>query len=163
MTVAREPCSVALLANHAECIDVLADWFVREWEPYYGKRGPGDARADLAARCNRDRLPIGLVALQDDQVLATAALDREAATGRVPAVVGLLVAPGYRGRGIASALLAAAETLTRELGYDELFMSTSILGEWLKRKGWQEEDDVQFLNGERGRVYVRTLAAGPGT
>lgn len=161
MTAARNKCTVALLAEHTDCIALLADWFEREWEPYYGRRGPGDARIDLAARCNRDRLPIGLVAIEDDRILGTAALDRDAATGLAPSVVGLLVAREYRRRGVAGALLAAAESLARELGYRELFASTSILGERLLRDGWHEKDDVQFLNGERGKAYMRTLSTGP--
>ena len=160
MTVTREKCTVALLAEHARCLDLLADWFEREWESYYGNRGPGDARADLAARCNRDRLPIGLVAILGGGVRGTAALDRDAATGLTPSVVGLLVAPEYRGRGTACALFAAAESLARELGYHELFTSTAILGDLLEREGWAAKGDVQFLNGERGRVYRRSLAPG---
>ena len=158
MTDPRQTGSVELLADHADCIDVLSGWFEREWAPYYGQHGPGDARADLAARCNRNRLPIGLVAILDDRVRGTAALDRDAATGLTPSFVGLLVAPNYRGRGVAGALLAAAESLARELGYRELFTSTSILGELLQRKGWQAQDEVQFLSGERGKVYRRLLA-----
>ena len=156
----RKKCSVALLAEHADRIDLLVNWFEREWEPYYGKAGPGDARADLADRCNRDRLPIGLVAIQDDRLLGTAAVDRDAATGLTPSVVGLLVTPGYRRRGVAGALLAAAEALARELGYQELFMSTAILGDLLRREGWQEQGDVQFLDGERGKIYMQALTKG---
>lgn len=47
--------------------------------------------------------------------------------------------------------------LTRALEYDELFMSTSIPGEMLLREDWGEQGEVDFLNGERGRVYVRAL------
>jgi GNAT superfamily N-acetyltransferase len=151
---------VALLADHAEAIDVLADWYEREWEPYYGAGGPGDAAADLASRCNRDRLPAGLLALDADTVVGTAALDRDVASGLAPAVVGLLVAPAHRGQGAGRALLDAAGQLANELGYDELFISTSIVGGWLRRNGWQKKGDVRFMNGERGKVYVKALSAG---
>jgi GNAT superfamily N-acetyltransferase len=77
----------------------------------------------------------------------------------MPAVVGLLVLPEFRRQGVAGALLDAAGQLANELGYDELFISTSILGEFLQRKGWREKGDVDFMNGERGKVYVRSLTA----
>ena len=125
---------VALLADHIGAIDMLAAWYEQEWGPYYGDHGPGDAAADLASRCNRDRLPA--------------------------AVVGLLVVPEYRRKGFAGALLDAAGQFANELGYDELFMSTSILGEFLKHEGWLEKDDVEFMNSERGKVYVRSLSGG---
>lgn len=151
---------VALLADHIGAIDMLAAWYEQEWGPYYGDHGPGDAAADLASRCNRDRLPAGLVAMDDDKIVGTAALGRDAASGLVPAVVGLLVVPEYRRKGFAGALLDAAGQFANELGYDELFMSTSILGEFLKREGWLEKDDVEFMNSERGKVYVRSLSGG---
>ena len=148
---------IALLIDHAGFIDTLAEWFEREWEPYYGAQGPGDARADLASRGNRDRLPIALVAIDNDELRGTASLDRDPNTGLVPSIVGLLVAKKHRRQGIASALLEAAERLVAELGYDEVFMSTSLLGELLQRKGWREQGDVEFLDGERGKVHVRKL------
>jgi GNAT superfamily N-acetyltransferase len=151
---------VALLADHTEAIDTLAAWYEQEWEPYYGARGPGDAAADLASRCNRDRLPAGLLAMDADTIKGTAALDRDVASGLAPAVVGLLVAQAHRRQGVAAALLDAAGQLASELGYDELFISTSIPGGWLRRNGWRERGDVRFMNGERGKVYVRSLSAG---
>ncbi len=151
--------SVALLADHAGFVDRLARWYEREWAPYYGQHGPGDARADLVSRCNRKQLPIGFVALGDDRLLGTAALDRDATTGKTPSVVGLLVTPDYRQRGVARALLGFAEGLARELGYEELFMSTSVLGEHVRRRGWQQRGDVEFLDNERGKVYVCNLRA----
>jgi GNAT superfamily N-acetyltransferase len=71
--------------------------------------------------------------------------------------VGLLVAKQYRRKGIARMLIDGAGRLTQALDYDELFMSTSILGEMLLREGWSDRGEVDFLNGERGRVYVRAL------
>jgi GNAT superfamily N-acetyltransferase len=151
---------IALLADHTGAIDTLAAWYEHEWGPYYGAQGPGDAAADLASRCSRDRLPAGLVAIDDDKIVGTAAVGRDAASGIAPAVVGLLVVPEYRRKGVAGALLDAAGRLAKDLGCDALFMSTSILGELLQRKGWREKGDVEFMNSERGKVYELSLSAG---
>lgn len=150
---------IALLADHVRYIDELAERYRAEWAPYYGDSGPGDARRDLVSRCNRDRLPIGLVAIDSDRVVGTAALDRDAATGLTPSVVGLLVVPEARRHGIAAALIESAEGLARELGYDQLFISTSNLQDLLRRRSWQEKGDVEFLNKEKGKVFVRNLQA----
>lgn len=154
----REP-SISLLADHAGFIDDLVGWYEREWGTYYGGEGPGDARTELESRCNSKRLPVGFVAIEDDRMVGTAALDHDVATGRIPSVVGLLVAPDHRHRGVASALLDFAEKLAGNLGYGQLFMSTSVLGAFLQRRGWQECGDVDFLNNERGKAYVRKLTA----
>ena len=155
--------NIGLLADHSAFIDELAASYENEWAPYYGESGPGDAVADLASRCNRDRLPIGLVAIEGNRILGSVALDGDAATGLTPSVVGLLVAPEARGQGIARELIGAAERLARELGYDELFISTSILHGMLRRKGWQDKGDVNFLNDERGKVFVRKFETSKST
>jgi len=148
---------IELMSDHLELIPTLAEWYRSEWEPYYGKRGPGDARADLESRCNRDELPIGLVAIEDTQVFGTAALDFDVTTNLTPSVVGLLVLPAYRRRGIATALLNAAEDLGRQLGYHRLYVSTTVLGDLLNQLGWEVMGTVEFLNAEQGSVYVRDL------
>lgn len=136
---------------------MLADWYRLEWERYYGEHGPGDAEADLESRCNRDVLPVGLVAMEGDRVFGTAALDLDAATNLSPSVVGLLVNRDQRRRGVATTLLQSAERLAGELGYDRVYVSTTILGELLTRLGWQRSGEVEFINDERGSIYVREL------
>ena len=61
---------IELLAEHAESIPMLADWYVSEWEPYYGVNGHGDARADLESRRNRDEIPIGFVVTEGGSACA---------------------------------------------------------------------------------------------
>lgn len=148
---------IEMLSDHKDAIPLLTQWYQREWEPYYGEHGPGDARADLEARCNRNELPIAMVAIEDDRVLGTAALDLDATTNRTPSVVGLLVAQAYRRRGVATALLEAAEDLAQSLGYRRLYVSTVVLGDLLTHLGWEAMGTVQFLNAEQGSVYVREL------
>ena len=74
---------------------------------------------------------------EDGCVCGTAGLARDATTGPTPAVVGLLVPIGHRRQGIASALLDTVERLARDLGYDELFMNTSIPGDLVERRASQ--------------------------
>jgi len=147
----------ALLADHADLIPTLAEWYLQEWEPYYGTDGPGDARADLEARCNRDSLPIGLVAIDGDRVGGVVALDEDKATKLTPSVVGLLVAREHRGGGIAGRLLEAAADLAAEMGYSCVYVSTGILGDFLLRTSWRLHGEARFLNGEKGSVYVLDL------
>jgi len=149
--------NIELLADHSESIPMLADWYVSEWEPYYGVNGPGDARADLESRRNRDEIPIGFVANEDGAVCGTAALDLDVATGLTPSVVGLLVARSQRGRGIATALLESAEALARRLGYSRLYVSTTVLGDLLVRTGWYTHGEAKFVNEQQGSIYARDL------
>ena len=149
--------NIELLADHSESIPMLADWYESEWEPYYGVSGPGDARADLESRCNRDEIPIGFVVAEGGEVYGTAVLDLDAATGLAPSVVGLLVDPSQRRRGVATALLEFSEYLAKRLGYSRLYVSTTILGDLLVRMGWYSLGEVQFVNEEQGSIYARDL------
>jgi len=149
--------NIEFLAEHPESIPLLVGLYETEWAPYYGADGPGDALADLTARCNRDEIPAGIVAVEKGEILGTAALDTDAATGLTPSVVGLLVRPSHRRRGVATALLQGAEALARRLGLARIFISTTTLGELLLRTGWRYRGDARFHDGERGVIYVKDL------
>ncbi len=146
---------ISLLADHKEVLPILTDWYLLEWEPYYGVHGTGNAQADLESRCNYDEIPIGLVAMEGDRVCGTIALDQDAATDLTPSVVGLLVDRAHRRKGIGKELLKSAENLARKLGYKRVYMSTTVLGNLLEGRGWQQLKEVTFLNGEQGLIYVR--------
>ena len=70
-------------------------------------------------------------------------------------MVGLLVRHDRRRRGVATALLDAAESLSQQFGYIRLYISTSVLGDMLLRRGWKEFGEVEFLNRAHGSIYVR--------
>lgn len=150
--------TIGLLADHPEFLPVLVDWYRREWRLYYGAQGPGDARADLESRCNRDSLPIGLVALRQDELQGVVALDRDPVTNLAPSVVGLLVTEKYRRKGVAAALLRAAIGLAVQLGYDRVYTSTNVLDDHLQRSGWRLTGEAHFMNDESGSIYVIDLA-----
>ena len=151
--------NIKLLAEHTEFVPTLADWYVGEWEPYYGIDGPGDAQADLKSRCNKTAIPIGLVAMEDGRILGVVALDVDVATQLTPSVVGLFVANEFRGRGIAGRLLESAVSLAEELGYPNVYVSTSVLGGHLLRSGWRLFGETRFLNDKQGAIYVRDLGS----
>ncbi len=148
---------IELLADHLEILPTLIDWYQSEWKPYYGVDGPGDAKADLFSRCNREDVPIGLVAIEGEKVLGTMSLDLDRSTQLTPSIVGLLVGLEYRKRGIATALLQSAVDLARKLRYPHVYTSTTILGDLLERTGWQKLREVNFLNGEQGFIYIHHL------
>lgn len=145
------------LSDHPDVISELVDWYILEWEPYYGNTGPGDARADLEVRRSREALPVGLVALEGGQVLGTAALGLDVTTNLTPSIIGLLVGPNHRGRGIGTALLKNCVDVARELGHRRLYVSTNLLGSLLGKMGWEEMGEAKFLNDEHGLIYVRDL------
>lgn len=135
---------VELLADHPEALLSLREWFEREWAPYYGPDGPGDATTDLRESCNREALPIAVVAILDGEVVGTAALKAESVSTHkhlAPWLAALLVRPEFRRRGIAEHLIAAIEKKAQELGFHSIYVGT---GEGsgtpesaLRKRGWE--------------------------
>lgn len=135
---------VELLADHPEALPSLREWFEREWAPYYGPDGPGDATTDLWESCNREKLPIAMVAIVDDEIAGTAALKAESVSTHKhlrPWLAALLVSPEFRRRGIAECLIAAIENKAQELGFHSIYVGT---GEGsgtpessLRKRGWE--------------------------
>lgn len=146
---------IELLADHIEAIPTLKRWFEREWAPYYGPNGPGDAQKDITDSCNRDKLPVSLVAISDGKVCGTASLKTESVTTHkhlTPWLAALLVTPTFRRRGIANQLIAAVEEKARQLRFNSIYIGT---GEGsgtpessLRNRGWEFVEKVPYFVSE---------------
>ncbi len=151
---------IELLADHPERLDELEEWFLREWEPWYGLDGPGDARADLEECCQRDDLPLAVVAFCDGSLCGTAALRPTSISTRpdlTPWVAALLVSPAFRNRGVGAALVRAVEEWARHLGFDELYVGTAAPesadrrggdAEFYLRRGWELVETTPYFVGD---------------
>ncbi len=131
--------------------------------PYYGPDGPGDAEKDLHESCNRDDLPVALVALDNDgTVLGTAALKRESVgseLGLGPWLAAFYVPIEHRKRGIGSALVEAIENKARNFGFESIFVSTDAAENIIRRRGWTLlEKPAESLRGPVA-VYKLRLSA----
>ena len=155
--------NIALLADVMEAISVLARAFTEEWEPYYGARGPGDATGDLTACCNREDIPLALVALDDKaQVLGTAALKPdpiETHRHLGPWLAALLVLPGHRGMGVGTALVTAIEDEARRLQYGAIYTATRKSSRLIT--GWDLVDDGVPTLREPTTIFRRNLPRHP--
>lgn len=151
MQSAARDIRIVPLAGNTDKVAELACWFVAEWEPYYGKNGPGDAKQDLIDCCNRDTLPIALVALgADDRLLGTAALKSDSVgsqPGQSPWLAAFIVSPQHRHFGIGTQLVAAMEAEARRLGFKNLYISTDAGEAIVKKRGWLPLDIVSSLRG----------------
>ena len=136
----------------------LVRWFIHAGEPWYGLDGEGDAEADLAACAERDRLPLCLVAIDDDgRPLGTAALKTESLGSELgfgPWPAAFLVDETQRGRGIGRTLIEAVAAEARRLGHTALYTSTELPPERLWPRGWQAIGGTESL---RGAVTVYRL------
>lgn len=150
---------VRYLSDVPSALPLLARWFTEEWEPYYGSGGPGNAAADLKASCQREELPIGLIAVSAaDEVLGTISLKSSSISHHHlgPWGAAFLVGKEYRRRGVGSILLEALEDEARRLGFESVFMSTDGATNLVERRGWRQFDKAESLRGPV-RVYEKQL------
>lgn len=151
MHTAEPDIRILPLDGFTDRLPELASLFVAEWEPYYGKSGPGNALEDLTACCNHDELPIALVALDTEERLRGTAALKEVSVGSKPGqspwLAALVVGPQYRGCGVGTRLVAAIWSEARRRGFDRLYISTDTAGTIVKKLGWLPLDTVASLRG----------------
>lgn len=61
----------ALLADHADLMPTLAQWFQAQWPDNYRDRDLADIECHFHAELHRDRIPLRLVALEGAEPLGT--------------------------------------------------------------------------------------------
>ncbi len=150
---------IDFLADHPEAIPILKRHFESEWEGWYGPHGPGNAEDDLRSYSNRNQLPIGLVALHEEQVCGIAALKPDSIdTHRhlTPWAAAGWVLPELRGQGIGGQLLVALEGLAEKLGFPAIYCGTATATSLLKRNRWKWMETVVY-HGEQVSIFRKEL------
>ena len=132
------PIEISLLADRPDLIDQLVEGY-QDWSPtWYGPGGRGDARADLAARVQRDAIPCGIVAAEGPLAVGTCAL--AAMRGLHPQAhqpgAGLQgLGDGFARQGVASRMVKAAEAQAAALRIGEVRVGT-VAAAIFQRAGW---------------------------
>ena len=144
---------IAFLADYPKTIPKLTQWFQDQWPAYYANRTLANIAHDFYAEASRTKIPIRLVACVDGKLAGTISL-REQALRTLPeyqpGLGGLLVAGGYRGRGIGTELVRAGMNVAWELGFDRVYTATMTASGILARLGWKLiqtvcHDDAQLM------------------
>jgi GNAT superfamily N-acetyltransferase len=141
---------IALLADHPDLIPAIGQLRYDEWgEP--SQTGLAGWIAITAREAGRAELPLTWVALAaNGAALGAAGLqpgpDRAGHPEFCPAVVGVIVAPGHRGRGIGRRLLAAIDQWAQEHGRGPLYVVTGdrAVG-FYRRCGWELVEETTVI------------------
>lgn len=149
------------LADRPEAVPQIARWWFDEW----GHLQPGDSIEALTARVrgllNRDRLPIQIVALVDDEIVGVAVLKLHELFDLYPErdfwLGSVFVAPNFRGRGIGSALAMKIVEIAKSRGIQSLHLQTESLNGGLYAKlGWEKIEQIRHM-GYDALVMVKHL------
>ena len=132
---------IAFLAERPQAIPSLAAWFIAEWPEYYGKRARADVEQDFRECLNTARLPIGLVAYDDETPCGVIVLRESAMTDLPqyrPGLGAFYVAASHRNRGIGAQLVRAGIGVARGLGHSAIYATTGRAGKIFERSGGQD-------------------------
>lgn len=133
------PLVVAPLADHAEHLQLLADWSFRFWGDMTGRSADGYV-ARLNGYLSRGPLPMALIALAGREPAGTVSInfdDMSARPDLAPWLANLYVDPAFRGLGIGSALVRAAEAAARQAGHPRFYLYTPDQERLYARLGWR--------------------------
>jgi GNAT superfamily N-acetyltransferase len=125
----RQDTEVVEIAYLADCVHVipqLVEWVYAEW----GREGLTRAgiKEEYESFCNKDRIPLSLVALVDTDPVGMVSLKlREMTIHRDKPywLGGLFVVPNRRNKGIGSSLVQRAVDEARRLRLSDLYLHTS--------------------------------------
>jgi predicted N-acetyltransferase YhbS len=128
------------LANHPELIPTIAEWHTREWGDVPPLATVADRIEKFRGHLNRDRIPLTLVAVDDDELLGSASLVEEDLPGRddlMPWLASVYVAPEHRRRGVGSKLVRQIVAKASELNVRELYLFTWSQERLYENLGWR--------------------------
>ena len=136
----RPTIAVDYLANHANLVGKVAHWLHEEW--YRGLGEPiQESAARVRQRLNRERIPLTLVALADDEPAGTVSLIEERHPFQrewVYCLAALFVGTAWRQRGIGTRLCREAMRQAQRLQLPRLYLYTQNGEDFYRRLGWKK-------------------------
>ena len=153
--------TIEYLADHPEVIPTLAQWQHAEW----GHTRPGDTvearRARIESWCNRDRIPLAVVALDTSEVLGSASLiasDMETRMELTPWLASVFVGEPYRRKGVGAAVVRRIMDEAGNLEVPLLYLYTVHSEKFYASLGWTLLERTSYREQKVAiMTYVPTL------
>ena len=149
----------AFLADRPEDVPLVMKW----WHSFWGDRmGNLDTYTEqFLATLGKQELPLDIVAIKDNQLVATAALKdhemEEIFPGYQYWMGSIFVAPEYRGQGIARMLVKEIIRLAEQHRLPQLYLQTvDLTGGLYAQLGWQPVERLKY-RGEETLVMIKNL------
>ncbi len=143
---------MCLLAELPQLVPEVGELRWREW-------GRPPEPVDLSwwvamtrREAGRAELPVTFVAVDAGGAVVGAVglgeYDLAECRDRSPWVLGMVVRPDHRGRGVARLLLSRVERLAADLGYAAVWVATGPAAEFYRRWGWRESGRLRLGSGQ---------------
>jgi GNAT superfamily N-acetyltransferase len=152
---------IELLTNHRDAIPTLAQWFYEEWSHFRPGWTVRDFENSLAGFANTDKIPLALVALEEEELIGAVCLDPHDMETRMdlsPWLAGLYVKQAWRNHGVGTSLVHAIEGKAAELGVPGLYLYTADSERFYARLGWTLREPIIY-HGRTVSIMQKTLSA----
>src|SRR5438477_5881042 len=148
MTVARiGKMTIEYLADHPDALPIIARWQHAEW----GHLRPNDSvekrMERLRGSSDLDRLPLTVVALEDNEVLGSASLvahDMETRMELTPWLAGVFVGEPHRRKGIGAELVRRIMAEAEKLEVPLLYLYTVHSEKFYAALGWVLQERTSY-------------------
>lgn len=130
---------IEYLADHKDVIPTLARWTFEEWSYLWPERTLSDVERLISERCNKEHIPIALVAIDKGKVVGMIELktsDFKARQNLSPWLAGLYVDKLQRSKGVGTKLVHEIENLAARLGASRLYLFTDDAEKFYSKLGW---------------------------
>ncbi|MGD2139038.1 MAG: GNAT family N-acetyltransferase [Burkholderiales bacterium] len=152
---------IDFLGEHPEFVPELARLHFDEWRHFSPGKTYDDRVAKLQAIAASNNLPFMFVALEGNQLIGSAALVYEDMSTRKdlsPWLASVFVKPGFRRRGIATALVEHVEETARQHGKSRLYLHTEHARRLYAGLGWNDLQVCEY-QGVRVTIMFKDLVA----
>lgn len=135
------------LVDRPEALPTIARWHYAEWGRYSAERTVETMGERLRGHLNRDRIPLSVVAHEDDVPIGTAALvefDMETRRDLTPWLADVVVSPERRSAGIGTRVVEFIVDRARELDVRRLYLFTPDRESFYARMGWSVLERTEY-------------------
>lgn len=130
---------IDFLSNHPAYIKEVASMIYKEFVENTSSEMTFEETLIFFSQTKKDGFPLTLIALEGEECLGTVSIfENDLKTQDVykPWLASLYIKPQYRSRGVGQSLIIEVLKVTKNLGYQELYLKTETASDYYQSRGW---------------------------
>lgn len=146
------------LCNNPKFHETVSNWIYKEFVVKSNSKMSLEKVLEYFSNTKTDSFPITLIALLDNKCAGTITLfenDLKTQDSLRPWLGSLFVEPTYRNRGIAEKLINQLVNITRDLGYEKLYLRTEHASEYYKARNWVSLGNATDEKGQNTEIFCK--------
>jgi len=150
---------IKYLKDYKEWIPKIAEWFYNEWGDMHPDLDVDKIIARLHKRTNIDKIPLTVVAVENEMIVGTASLkefDMEIRMQYSPWLASVYVCEGWRKKGVGARLVTTIVDKAKMIGVDTLYLYTPDAQDFYAKLGWRVLENTEY-HGKNVTIMVKNL------